>query len=165
MDAIFYAPAPENIIEQARRAQDRHNNAIRMNTFLYEFIRAHMRHLQTLSWIHGTATPFDQEMFHPDLVHAISQGCNAVRVLAAREEMAREKAAASFRQFVRDHPESFEEFYRLLDGKEETEVRKAGIDPRKVQEQLRENPSITLPLYEQIINNPNNNEHEENKPG
>lgn len=143
MDAIFYAPAPETIIEQIRRAQDRHNNAIRTNTFLYEFIRAHMRHLQTLSWIHGTATQFDQEMFHLELVRAISQGYNAVRVLAAREEMAREKAAASFRQFVRDYPESFEEFYRLLDGKEATEVMAAGIDPRKIQEQLRETTDIT----------------------
>ena len=143
MSKIYYGPAPEPILEQLRRLQYRHINATRMNTVLYEFIRAHMRHKQTLSWLNSTATPFDQEMFHLDLVRAISQGDDAVRVLAAREEMIRERAAASFRQFVQENLESFEEFYRLLDAQEATEVRAAGIDPRKIQEQLRETPNIT----------------------
>lgn len=132
MQEMFYAPAPEHITEQLRKLLDRHNNAARMNDSLYEFIRARLRHAQTLSWIHGTATPFDQEMSHSELVQAIEQGREAVKVLAAREEMAREKAAASFRRFVRDHPESFEEFYRLLDDREAAEVRLSGLDPNQL---------------------------------
>ena len=132
-----YRPDISNLLAMNQASAD----AQRMYLALYEFIRAHARHAQDLSWLDGH--PLLQDIFHKALEQAISRGRDAVRILAAQEGLKKERAAAAFRLFVQEHLESFEEFYRLLDGEEATEVRAAGIDPRKIQEQLRETPNIT----------------------
>lgn len=104
-------------------------NAQRMHTALYEFIRAHVRHAQDLSWLDGH--PRYQDLFHRALEQAIEKGHDAVRVLAAQDGIKMEKAAALFRQFVKDHPNAFAEFYSMLDNAEIAEVKLAGIDPDK----------------------------------
>lgn len=134
-----YRPDISNLLAMNQASAD----AQRMYLALYEFIRAHVRHAQDLSWLDGL--PVCQDLFHQALELAIPRGRDAVRILAAQEGLKKEKAAASFRQFVEDHPDAFAEFYFMLDQRERGEMELAGIDTTKYLDQIREYKRKQIP--------------------
>lgn len=80
--------------------------------------------------------------YSAEMMKAFDHGIDALRSLQAREKLAYLRARAALRKFIEEHPDAFKALKPLL-----------GPADLKI---LNE---------EQIINNPNNNEHEENKPG
>ena len=129
MSNIYYAPNPDPVVEQIKKQVGLELYRVRMYHALWDYIRARCRHDQTRIWLSGRREY--EDLYHYDLEKAIEKGHDAVRVLAAQEGLEREKAAASFRQYVEEHQDVFSIFFRLLDDQEKAEVRRAGINPDK----------------------------------
>lgn len=80
--------------------------------------------------------------YSAEMMKAFDHGIDALRSLQAREKLTYLRTRAALRKFIEEHPDAFKALKPIL-----------GPADLKI---LNE---------EQIINNPNNNEHEENKPG
>lgn len=80
--------------------------------------------------------------YSAEMIKAFDSGINALRALQAREKLTYLRACASLRKFIEEHPNAF-----------------------KALEPLLGPADLKILIEEQIINNPNNNEHEENEPG